>query len=171
MYLACIKFIDSVSGTTNLPVSSLRQPLTVKTADKISISPVALTYVGRHFSCKHIYFSQYPFFLVLNFTSQVKTWDKVNTGMIKMYRAEVLGKLPVIQHFMFGSILQWDGPLAAPPSAEDEEHRGHAHAKGEATWGDCCGIPVPSVFGAALAEGRAPGTKLAGPAIKPVPFD
>lgn len=91
--------------------------------------------------------------------------------MIKMYRAEVLNKLPVIQHFLFGSIISWDGPLPPAPSAEDDEHWGHAHAKGEATWGDCCGIPVPSAFGAAVAEGRTPGAKLAGPGIKPVPFD
>ena len=88
-----------------------------------------------------------------------------------MYRAEVLGKLPVIQHFLFGSILPWDGPLPPPLSAEEEEHLGHAHATGEATWGDCCGIPVPSAFGAAAAEAKAPGTRLAGPGIRPVPFD
>ena len=35
--------------------------------------------------------------------SQVKTWDKVTVGMIKMYKAEVLGKLSVaVQHFLFG---------------------------------------------------------------------
>lgn len=101
--------------------------------------------------------------------------------MLKMYRAEVLGKLPVIQHFLFGSILPWDGPLPPSPSPEEEEgaHRGHAHAHGdlgaagqqEVGWGDCCGIPVPSVFGAAKAEGKVPGMRLSGPNIRPVPFD
>ena len=98
-----------------------------------------------------------------------------------MYRAEVLGKLPVIQHFLFGSILAWDGPLPPEPSAEDEDdpHSGHSHGdlgaagQREVGWGDCCGIPVPSIFGAAQAEGtnKTPGVRLAGPTIRPVPFD
>ena len=110
----------------------------------------------------------------------MKTWDKVNSGMLKMYRAEVLGKLPVIQHFLFGSILPWDGPLV-PTSASGEDTCGHvhshAHAHGdqgaagqrEVGWGDCCGIPVPSAFGAAQAENKAP--RLVGSNIRPVPFD
>lgn len=36
--------------------------------------------------------------------SAVQTWEKVNSGMIKMYEAEVLKKFPVIQHFQFGSL-------------------------------------------------------------------
>jgi serine/threonine-protein phosphatase 2A activator len=31
-------------------------------------------------------------------------WNKVNTGMAKMYEAEVLKKVPVIQHFPFGNL-------------------------------------------------------------------
>lgn len=99
--------------------------------------------------------------------------------MLKMYRAEVLGKLPVTQHFLFGSILPWDGPLPPEPSEdEDDAHRGHAHSdlgaagQGEVGWGDCCGIPVPSIFGAAKAEHeKEPGIKFAGPNVRPVPFD
>ena len=99
--------------------------------------------------------------------------------MLKMYRAEVLGKLPVIQHFLFGSILPWDGPLVPMlTEADDACGHGHAHAhsdKGaagqrEMGWGDCCGIPVPSVFGAAQAEQNR-GPRLTGPNIRPVPFD
>jgi serine/threonine-protein phosphatase 2A activator len=122
---------------------------------------------------------------MLDDISAVKTWDKVNSGMIKMYLAEVLGKLPVVQHFLFGSMLPYDGP--APPSSnesqQDDPHRGHAHTinelggpgQREVGWGDCCGIPVPSAFGAANAGQnngfRAPGTGLTGPGIRPVPFD
>ena len=36
--------------------------------------------------------------------SGVPLWDKVYTGLIKMYRAEVLSKFPVIQHTFFGSL-------------------------------------------------------------------
>lgn len=99
--------------------------------------------------------------------------------MIKMYLAEVLGKLPVVQHFLFGSILPYPGELPPQPeSAEQDEHWGHAHnhrglggpGQTEVGWGDCCGIPVPSAFGAA-AEEKNDRMRLQGPAIRPVPFD
>ncbi|TBU45498.1 Phosphotyrosyl phosphatase activator [Dichomitus squalens] len=143
MYLACIQFINSV-----------------KTASLRWHSPM------------------------LDDISAVKTWDKVNSGLMKMYLAEVLGKLPVMQHFLFGSLLPWDGPLPAPPSGIDpnDPHYGHAHAHAgvadlggvgqqQTGWGDCCGIPVPSVFAAAQAEKKPGARQLAGPGIRPVPFD
>ncbi|KAF9045198.1 hypothetical protein BJ165DRAFT_1476028 [Panaeolus papilionaceus] len=165
---------------------------------------------------------------MLDDISSVKTWDKVNSGMNKMYRAEVLGKLPVMQHFLFGSILPYEGPdlngQSGGPEEGGETECGHNHhAQGgirvhprlrdpsapvdaelvhlppgavpghehehddkggagqrEVGWGDCCGIPVPSVFGAAQAgkEGdqkrkplREPGVGLSGVGIRPVPFD
>lgn len=37
--------------------------------------------------------------------SAVSSWGKVNTGLIRMYKAEVLAKFPVIQHVLFGTIL------------------------------------------------------------------
>uniref|UniRef100_UPI00358F6BF5 serine/threonine-protein phosphatase 2A activator-like isoform X1 n=2 Tax=Myxine glutinosa TaxID=7769 RepID=UPI00358F6BF5 len=37
--------------------------------------------------------------------SGVPAWTKVNSGLIKMYRAECLEKFPVVQHFLFGSLL------------------------------------------------------------------
>lgn len=40
-------------------------------------------------------------------------WAKINKGMIKMYNAEVLSKFPVVQHFPFGSLFEWErDPLA-----------------------------------------------------------
>lgn len=117
---------------------------------------------------------------MLDDISAVKTWDKVNSGMIKMYLAEVLGKLPVVQHFLFGSILPFTGDRLQPaddqPSPNDPQF-GHAHPHGPmgaggpaATgWGDCCGIPIPSAFGAAAAAAKA--KTLQGPSIRPVPFD
>lgn len=100
---------------------------------------------------------------MLDDISAVKTWEKVNMGMIKMYKAEVLGKLPVIQHFLFGSILPYEGP--PPPESDGKNVHGHLHQG----WGDCCGIPVPSIF--AAAQDNEAGRKIEGPGIRPVPFD
>ncbi|GAB7363469.1 hypothetical protein MBLNU230_g3741t1 [Neophaeotheca triangularis] len=44
-------------------------------------------------------------------------WGKVNKGMLKMYAAEVLGKFPVVQHFPFGSLFQWERDPEAPVAA------------------------------------------------------
>lgn len=110
---------------------------------------------------------------MLDDISGVRTWAKVNEGMMKMYKAEVLLKLPITQHIFFGSL------IAFPPvdekelqeleaSAEQDEH-GHVHAHGtgqEAGWGDCCGIPIPSVFAAAQEE---KAKQSAG--VRRIPFD
>jgi len=37
--------------------------------------------------------------------SGVPTWAKVNQGLIKMYKAEVLAKFPVVQHCLFGNLI------------------------------------------------------------------
>lgn len=37
--------------------------------------------------------------------SAVGSWAKINQGLIKMYKKEVLGKFPVVQHILFGSLL------------------------------------------------------------------
>jgi serine/threonine-protein phosphatase 2A activator len=107
-------------------------------------------------------------------TSQVKTWDKVNQGMIKMYHAEVLGKLPVIQHFLFGSILPYEGPVVPIPAGHQNDGHGHSHgdaSDAHAAWHDPCGIPVPSAFAAAAEAQKREGARLGGPGIRPVPFD
>ncbi|KAG6865390.1 hypothetical protein C0991_002971 [Blastosporella zonata] len=38
----------------------------------------------------------------------VPNWRKVNSGLFKMYEAEVLGKRVVVQHLPLGGLLDWD---------------------------------------------------------------
>ncbi|GAA5883300.1 hypothetical protein JCM3774_004142 [Rhodotorula dairenensis] len=120
---------------------------------------------------------------MLDDISGVKTWDKVNSGMLKMYLAEVLNKLPVAQHFYFGSLLPF--PSSNAPDDHDQEEaenkdpdvhvdeHGHLHVRGEAQFEDCCGIKVPAIFAAskqAHAGGGGGGGVPAG-TVRRIPFD
>lgn len=105
MYLACIKFINSV-----------------KTASLRWHSPM------------------------LDDISGVKKWSKVNEGMIKMYKAEVLGKLPIMQHYTFGSLIPAPEEISPAPKPGTEVLHTHNN------WADCCGIKVPSAIAANQME-------------------
>ncbi|ODQ77838.1 hypothetical protein BABINDRAFT_163224 [Babjeviella inositovora NRRL Y-12698] len=96
---------------------------------------------------------------MLDDISGVKTWAKVAEGMFKMFKAEVLGKLPVMQHFLFGSILVVPVGISEKGD-QDDDCCGHSLLN---TWGDCCGIKVPSAIGASQMNKQQ--------GIKPIPFD
>ena len=118
--------------------------------------------------------------------------------MIKMYKAEVLGKLPVIQHFLFGKLLPAPDISHLEGGNATEDEHGHIHGQEEKGWTmDCCGIPgtlsslpslhmrlddlltsilllaVPSAFAAAAAQSETPTAGLVQPrsGVKPIPFD
>ena len=42
---------------------------------------------------------------VLNDISNLDSWQRVAAGLLRMYEGEVLGKLPVVQHLLFGTLL------------------------------------------------------------------
>ena len=114
--------------------------------------------------------------------STARDWGKVEQGMRKMFTAEVLGKLPVMQHFLFGSLVPAVPGMTKEeevgvPSEKDEEEGGeveivgqgkggkHVHRDG---WGDCCGIKIPSsVVAVTEEEKRRKGQG----DLRRVPFD
>ncbi|KAJ1811649.1 Serine/threonine-protein phosphatase 2A activator 2 [Coemansia sp. RSA 2599] len=110
--------------------------------------------------------------------SAAKSWEKVNLGLIKMFRAEVIGKLPIMQHFMFGSLIAFSGGSVSSDTAHGADDDGCGHGCSDHSqvyafgqeFPDCCGIKVPSAIAAAKAEKDASS----GPRnafARPIPFD
>ncbi|XXG94609.1 hypothetical protein Hte_000866 [Hypoxylon texense] len=117
---------------------------------------------------------------MLDDISSAKSWAKVEGGMRRMFVAEVLRKLPVMQHFLFGSLV----PAVEGMSTESEfgvaneeeevegggvvvEHDGVKHVHNASSWGDCCGIKVPS----AIAAAQMAKKNGAGETLRRIPFD
>ncbi|KAJ2811942.1 Serine/threonine-protein phosphatase 2A activator 2 [Coemansia furcata] len=108
--------------------------------------------------------------------SGAKSWEKVNLGLVKMFRAEVIGKLPIMQHFMFGSLISFSGgsmPGDVAHGADGDEHgcgdHSHVFALGQ-EFPDCCGIKVPSAIAAAQA-GKDASVEPRNAYVRPIPFD
>lgn len=45
---------------------------------------------------------------MLNDISHITDWSRICSGLLRLFQAEVLGKFPVIQHLLFGSLLRAD---------------------------------------------------------------
>jgi serine/threonine-protein phosphatase 2A activator len=103
---------------------------------------------------------------MLDDISAAKSWVKIEAGMKKMFVKEVMGKLPVMQHFLFGSLI----PAVQGMSVDADHSRNpeeHDHQYDENTWGDCCGIKVPSSLGAAEEMKKQTGSG----GLRRLPFD
>ncbi|KAH3902335.1 probable Serine/threonine-protein phosphatase 2A activator 2 [Saccharomycodes ludwigii] len=102
---------------------------------------------------------------MLDDISGVKKWSKVAEGMIKMYKAEVLSKLPIMQHFFFSDFLPCPEGVSPPEDPEKHEHGECGHHHEQNSWGDCCGIKVPSAIAATEMNKKKTHT------ARPLPFD
>lgn len=119
---------------------------------------------------------------MLDDISSAKSWEKVEGGMRRMFVAEVLKKLPVMQHFLFGSLIpavegMSNEEVLGIPSEENEAEGGEVvimqdgmrHVHQMNSWGDCCGIKVPSSIAAAEEMKKRMGDRGAG--LRRIPFD
>lgn len=119
---------------------------------------------------------------MLDDISAAKSWEKVEAGMRRMFVAEVLMKLPVMQHFLFGSLvpavdsMNKEEELGVPSEDDDPEggevvimQDGMKHVHQMNSWGDCCGIKVPSSVAAAQEMKKRMGG--GGDGLRRIPFD
>jgi serine/threonine-protein phosphatase 2A activator len=119
---------------------------------------------------------------MLDDISSAKSWEKVEGGMRRMFIAEVLKKLPVMQHFLFGSLVPAVEGMSneeelGVPSEEDENEGGEVvvmqdgmrHVHQMNSWGDCCGIKVPSSIAAAEEMKKRMGGRVE--SLRRLPFD
>lgn len=118
---------------------------------------------------------------MLDDISAAKNWEKVENGMKRMFVAEVLKKLPVMQHFLFGSLVPAEEEMSreedfgVPDEGKDPEggeivvmKDGMKHVHQMNSWGDCCGIKVPSSVAAAQEMKKRRG---GGQGLRRIPFD
>ncbi|KAF2182000.1 Phosphotyrosyl phosphatase activator [Zopfia rhizophila CBS 207.26] len=118
---------------------------------------------------------------MLDDISASKSWAKIEGGMRKMFVKKILEKLPVMQHFLFGSLIPAEHGMSTEEEwgvgKEDEmeggdvkvftDEKGTRHVHASTGWGDCCGIKVPAAVGAE-GEMRKGGR---GGGLRRVPFD
>ncbi|KAK6979615.1 serine/threonine-protein phosphatase 2A activator [Biomphalaria glabrata] len=120
------------------------------------------------------FYKDYMFLSAIKFINQVKTgpfaehsnqlwgisgvpvWSKVNSGLIKMYRAEILAKFPIVQHFMFGSLLTLN--QAENPAPELEVLPPATSLSGRPPMMDDIMMPPPTMAPWAAKPGAIPPT-------------
>lgn len=74
---------------------------------------------------------------MLNDISQINDWKRIHDGLLRMYIGEILGKLPIMQHFLFGTVLDFQ-----PSEEREQEPEIVIHQ-----FQPCCAnIKIPSIY-------------------------
>lgn len=105
-YLGACQLIDIVENDNNTNANEEYTPASIR--DKSSLERFSDTFL--YFGCIRFIKSikiNVPFFEsspMLDDISHIKTWAKVSTGLLRLFEGEVLNKLQVVQHFVFGPL-------------------------------------------------------------------
>ncbi|VDD74865.1 unnamed protein product [Mesocestoides corti] len=109
------QFVPYIWGSSQLMGTGLYEPSVIpnkEVASKEAESCLLFSCVNYIFQVKTGPFAEHS--SCLQSLSNVPHWEKINSGMLKMYKGEVLNKFPVVQHFLFGNLLRFE---PAPPGA------------------------------------------------------
>ncbi|KAI0703840.1 hypothetical protein BC835DRAFT_1317809 [Cytidiella melzeri] len=118
---------------TDIPVSAIiHPPLPPTNLYFLSISRILEVKQGPFFEHSSQLYS---------IATGVQHWAKVNSGLFKMYEAEVLGKRVVVQHIPLGGLLKWDPATAG--TCSNDTHTNPAS------------LPPPSITAASWASSNA----------------
>jgi len=94
---------SQLRGHTEIVPSSVRAATIYNTYDQDYMYLGAIKWINKVKTGP--FFEHSP---TLDSVANVIHWEKVNQGMMKMYKGEVLGKFPVMQHFKFGSLIPFE---------------------------------------------------------------
>ena len=109
-----------------------------------------------------------PFFEsspMLNDISNLPTWQKVASGLLKLYEGEVLKKRQVVQHFVFGKLFAADwSPSESPrepPTTSTFRQQGTVAPMVRAPWAvdGAPGPPIPTSLNSDGGNASMPSTK------------
>lgn len=115
-------FLPFVFGSAQMMKSQTVKPKSIRSTDVIeSMSSKNMFFGALRYilDTKHGPFQEHsPLLYAL---AGASSWEQIHRGLIKMYKAEVLGKFPVAQHFIFGTVLRptWVNEISEtekPPS-------------------------------------------------------
>lgn len=95
---------------TYQPADVLKPPLPSTDLYNLSVSRIYELKIGAF----HEHSAQ-----LFSIATSVPTWAKVNSGMVKMYGGEVLGKRVVVQHIPLDGLVVWDADPAPKPTGHN----------------------------------------------------